>query len=93
MAKTLSISEVCFRLPELICGVESRDEDIVVMQGGKPAAVLVSYIEYELLKETMRMLTRPDLVRRFREMQESPSPEGEVLPAERVPGGQSTQDS
>jgi antitoxin YefM len=53
VAKTLPISEVKARLPEL--GVEEREEEVVVTRNGRPAAVLVSYAEFERPKETFRV--------------------------------------
>lgn len=47
MGKTLPISEVKARLPELVTGVLEREEEVVVTRNGKPAAVLVNYAEYE----------------------------------------------
>jgi prevent-host-death family protein len=57
MAKTLPISEVKTRLPELVSGVEDREEEVVVTRKGKPAAVLVNYAEYERLKESLDVLS------------------------------------
>ena len=62
MALTLPISEVKARLPELVTGVEEREEEIVVTRKGKPAAVLVNYAEYERLKETLDILGDPVLM-------------------------------
>ncbi|MGE5307015.1 MAG: type II toxin-antitoxin system Phd/YefM family antitoxin [Alphaproteobacteria bacterium] len=45
MSKTMPISEVKTVLPELVSGVEDRDDEIVVTRNGKPAAVLVNYAE------------------------------------------------
>jgi len=59
MSKTLPISEVKTRLPELVSGVEEREEEIVVTRNGKPAAVLVNYAEYERLKDTLDVLSDP----------------------------------
>ena len=67
MAKTLPISEVKARLPELVTGVEQREEEIVVTRNGRPAAVLVSYAEFERLKETLDVLSDPDLMRQIAE--------------------------
>jgi prevent-host-death family protein len=66
MARILSISEVKARLPELVSGVEGREEEIVVTRKGKPAAVLVNHAEYERLKETVDVLSDPDLMRQIR---------------------------
>src|SRR5438132_9579342 len=62
MSKTLPISEVKARLPELVTGVEDREEEVVVTRNGKPAAVLVNYSEYERLKETLDVLSDPQLM-------------------------------
>jgi antitoxin YefM len=62
MSKTLPISEVKTRLPELVSGVAEREEEIVVTRNGKPAAVLVNYDEYERLKDTLNVLSDPVLM-------------------------------
>jgi prevent-host-death family protein len=66
MTKTLPISEVKARLPELVTGVQERDEEIVVTRNGRPAAVLVNYAEFERLKETLDVLSDPDLMRQIK---------------------------
>jgi antitoxin YefM len=66
MAKTLPISEVKTRLPELVSGIEEREEEIVVTRNGKPAAVLVNYDEYERLKGSLEVLSDPDLMKQIR---------------------------
>jgi antitoxin YefM len=63
MSKTLPISEVKTRLPELVTGVAEREEEIVVTRNGKPAAVLVNYDEYERLKDTLEVLSDPVLMK------------------------------
>jgi prevent-host-death family protein len=52
-------------LPELVSGVEEREEEIVVTRKGKPAAVLVNYAEYARLKETLDVLSDPGLMRQI----------------------------
>ncbi len=66
MTKTLPISEVKTRLPELVSGVEQRKEEIVVARKGKPAAVLVNFAEYERLKESLDVLSDPALMKQFK---------------------------
>ena len=66
-ARTLPISEVKARLPELVTGVQEREEEIVVTRQGKPAAVLVNYGEYERLKETLEVLSDADLMKQIRQ--------------------------
>src|SRR3972149_9968437 len=67
MAKILPISEVKARLPELVTGVEEREEEIIVTRNGNPPARLVNYAEYERLKETLDVLSDPELMRQIRE--------------------------
>ena len=67
MAKTLPISEVKARLPELVTGVAEREEEVIITRNGKPAAVLVSYAEFERLKETLDVLSDPALMRQIQE--------------------------
>jgi prevent-host-death family protein len=65
MSKTMPISEVKTRLPELVSRVQEREEEIVVTRNGKPAAVLVNYDEYERLKETLDILSDPASMRQI----------------------------
>jgi antitoxin YefM len=65
MAKTMPISTVKTRLPELVSGVAQREEEIVVTRNGKPAAVLVNYDEYERLKDTLDVLSDPVLMKQI----------------------------
>ena len=65
MARVRPISEVKARLPELVTGVEDREEEVVVTRKGKPAAVLVNHAEYERLKETVDVLSDPVLMRQI----------------------------
>lgn len=66
MAKILPISDVKARLPELVTGVAEREDQVIVTRNGKPAAMLVSYAEYESLKETLDVLSDPELMRQIR---------------------------
>jgi antitoxin YefM len=69
MAKTLPISEVKARLPELVRGVQEREEEVVVTRNGRAAAVLLNVEEYERLKATIDVLSDPDLMRQIRASQ------------------------
>jgi prevent-host-death family protein len=46
MAKILSLSEVKTRLPELVAGVQEREEEVIVTKNGRPAAILINVDEY-----------------------------------------------
>ena len=59
MTRTLPISEVKTQLPELVKGVEDRDDEVVITRNGRPAAILLSMDEYEGLQETLDILSDP----------------------------------
>jgi len=61
-------------------------EEIVVTRKGKPAAVLVNYAEYERLKETLDVLSDPDLMRQIRGNQQFYVEGGKGLSFEEVFG-------
>jgi len=65
VAKTLSLSEVKTRLPELVTGVQEREEEVVVTKNGRPAAILINVDEYTRLKETLDVLSDPDLMKQI----------------------------
>ena len=69
MAKTLPISEVKARLPELVTGIVEREEEVVVTRNGRPAAVLINYAEYERVKETIDILSDSDLMQQIHKSQ------------------------
>lgn len=50
------------RLPELVAGVEERKEEVVITKNGRPVAVLINVQEYACLKETLDVLSDPDLM-------------------------------
>lgn len=86
MPRTLPISEVKARLPELVTGVQEREEEIVVTRKGKPAAVLVNYGEYERLKETLDALSDADLMKQIRRSRRFYAAGGQGLSVEEVFG-------
>jgi prevent-host-death family protein len=66
MTKTLSLSEVKTRLPELVAGVQDREEVVVVVtKNGRPAAILINVDEYARLKETLDVLSDPVLMKQI----------------------------
>ena len=86
MLKTLPISEVKARLPELVTGVVQREEEIVVTRNGKPVAVLVGYDEYERLKETLDVLSDRRLMKQVRDSERYFARGGKGLSFEEVFG-------
>lgn len=67
MAKTLSLSEVKTRLPELVAGIQEREEEVIVTKNGRPAAILMNIDEYTRIKETLDVLSDPDLMSQIAE--------------------------
>ena len=67
MAKTLSLSEIKTRLPELVVGVQEREEEVIVTKNGRPAAILINVDEYTRLKETLDVLSDPGLMSQIAE--------------------------
>lgn len=86
MPKVLPISEVKARLPELVAGVQEREEEIVVTRNGKPAAILLNVDEYERLKATLEVLGDPELMRQIRASRKFYAAGGKGLPFEDVFG-------
>ena len=66
VSKTLPISEVKARLPELVTGVAEREEEVVVTKNGRPAAMLVNYDEYRRQRDTLDILSDPDMMEQIR---------------------------
>ncbi|MBL8076241.1 MAG: type II toxin-antitoxin system Phd/YefM family antitoxin [Nitrospira sp.] len=67
MAKTLSLSEVKTRLPELVAGVQEREEEVIITKNGRPAAILMNIDEYTRLKETVDVLSDSALMSQIAE--------------------------
>ena len=65
MAKTLSLSEVKTRLPELVAGVQEREEEVIATKNGRPAAMLINVDEYTRLKKTLDVLSDPVLMKQI----------------------------
>lgn len=86
MSRILPISEVKARLPELVTAVLEREEEIVVTRNGKPAAMLVNADEYARLKETLDVLSDPDLMRQIRASERHLARGGKGLSFEEVFG-------
>jgi prevent-host-death family protein len=63
------LSEVKTRLPELVAGVQEREEEVVVTKNGRPAAILINVDEYARLKETLDVLSDPVLMKQINRSQ------------------------
>ena len=52
-------------MPELVAGVQEREEEVVVTKNGRPAAILINIDEYARLKETLDVLSDPVLMKQI----------------------------
>ena len=86
MTRTLPVSEVKTHLPELLTGVEEREEEIIVTRKGRPAAVLVNVSEYERLKATLDVLSDAGLMKQVRRGQRFFASGGKGLSIDQVFG-------
>lgn len=84
--RTLPISDVKARLPELVTGVEEREEEVVVTRNGRPAAVLVNYADYERMRQTLEVLNDAELMRQIRQSRRFYAKGGKGLSFEEVFG-------
>ncbi len=67
MSRTLPISEVKARLPELVTGVAEREEEVIVTRNGRPAAMLVNCEEYRRQRDTLDILSDPGMMKQIRQ--------------------------
>ena len=63
---TLPLAEIKKRLSEIVDGVESRHDRVVLTRNGRPAAVILSPDDLESLEETLEILSNPTAVRDIR---------------------------
>jgi prevent-host-death family protein len=63
---TLPLAEIKKRLSEIVDGVESRHDRVVLTRNGRPAAVILSPDDLESLEETLEILSNPVAVREIR---------------------------
>ena len=64
--KTLSVSEAKMKLSGLIDAVNATDEEVMITKNGRPAAVLVSPEEFEILKETIAVRSDSSLMKEIK---------------------------
>jgi prevent-host-death family protein len=70
MIKTLPITKAREELTTLVEGASKRLEEYVITVNGTPAAVLMSAAEFESWKETMDILSDPELMKDIKEAEE-----------------------
>ena len=66
MTRELPLSEVKTHFPEIVKGVEQREEEVVVTRNGRPAAVILNYAEFRRYRETVEVLTDRPLMDQIR---------------------------
>ncbi len=62
----MPLSEIKTHFPEVIQGVEKREEEVVVTRNGRPAAVILNYAEFQRLKATVEVLTDRGMMSQIR---------------------------
>jgi len=80
---SLPLAEIKKRLSEIVDGVESRHDRVVLTRNGRPAAVILSPDDLESLEETLEILSNPAAVREIRKA-ESEVDKGKVLTADEL---------
>ena len=63
---TLPLSEIKKRLSEIVDGVESMHDRVILTRNGRAAAVIISPDDLEALEETVEILSNPVAVRAIR---------------------------
>jgi prevent-host-death family protein len=80
---TLPLAEIKKRLSEIVDGVESRHDRVVLTRNGRPAAVILSPDDLESLEETLEILSNPAAIREIRKA-ENEVDTGKVLTADEL---------
>ncbi len=70
MTKTVPFTEARARLSDLLDELEARHEHVIITRNGRPAAVLVSADEQEVLEETLEILQDEELLQALHESDE-----------------------
>ena len=65
MSRELPLTEVKTDFPNIVKGVEMREEEIIVTRNGRPAAVILNYHEFRRYKETVDTLLDRDLMKQI----------------------------
>ena len=80
---TLPLAEIKKRLSEIVDGVESRHDRVVLTRNGRPAAVILSPEDLESIEETLDILSNPAAVRAIRKA-ENEIDQGKALTADEL---------
>lgn len=58
----MNVTEAKARLSELVASVAATQEHVEITRNGEPAAVLISHEELDALRETVAVLSDPQMV-------------------------------
>ena len=67
MDKTLPLAYIKAHLSEIVDGVESGHDRVILTKNGRPAAVIMSPDELESLEETLDILSEPGALEEIRQ--------------------------
>jgi len=70
MSETRSLADVKAHLSEIIDLVESEHERVVITRNGKPAAVILSTNDLDILEETLAILSAPGALREIQDAEQ-----------------------
>ena len=70
MTYTLPITKAREELTTLVENAKKRLDEYVITVNGTPAAVIISVAEYESWKETMEIMSDPELMKAIKEGEE-----------------------
>lgn len=70
MMNTISVSKAQKTLPSLIDNIKKQGKEYAIEVDGKKTAVLVAIDEYESLKETLEIMSDPDMMKDIKEAEE-----------------------
>lgn len=66
MSREIPLSAAKTNFPRIVRGVEKREDEIVVTRNGRPAAVILNYLEFRRLRETVEILSDRELMSQIR---------------------------
>ena len=66
MTKSITLKKLRPNLPKVVNEVDSKMDRFIITKRGKPVAMMISVDDYEILMETLSVLSDPKLVRRIR---------------------------
>lgn len=69
MTQTVTVTDAEARLSEIVAAVATTHDHIEITRNGEPAAVLISTVELDSLRETIAILSDPEAVAQIREGQ------------------------